>query len=119
MKPNFEEMSVPELRAYVLSHRDDMEAIRALFHHPTLKYQKMPPMFTPDGKPIEENIRIAEEALRKRCEQDLEKHKQKELQKEQELEAKIRAKIEKEVEEKLRAKLEKEIEEKIRRQLEQ
>jgi hypothetical protein len=34
MKPNFEEMSVPELRAYVLEHRDDIEAIRVLFHHP-------------------------------------------------------------------------------------
>jgi hypothetical protein len=30
MKPNFDEMSKAELKAYVLSHRDD-EAIRVLF----------------------------------------------------------------------------------------
>ncbi|WP_398344916.1 DUF6887 family protein [[Scytonema hofmanni] UTEX B 1581] len=29
-------MSVPELRKYVLEHRDDMEAMRSLFHHPRL-----------------------------------------------------------------------------------
>ncbi|WP_198525380.1 DUF6887 family protein [Kamptonema formosum] len=49
MKPNFEQMSVPELRAYVLEHRDDIEAIRALFHHPSLKWKTMPPLFTPEG----------------------------------------------------------------------
>jgi hypothetical protein len=31
MKPNFDEMSKAELKAYVLSHRDDDEAIRVLF----------------------------------------------------------------------------------------
>lgn len=30
MKPNFEQMSTPELRTYVLSHRDDIEALRIL-----------------------------------------------------------------------------------------
>lgn len=70
MKPNFEEMSVPDLRAYVLEHRDDIEAIRALFHHPTLKWQTMPPLCTPKGIPIEENIRIAEEAIKRRIEQE-------------------------------------------------
>jgi len=69
MKPNFETMSVPELKAYVLDHREDDEAIRALFYHPSLKWTTFPPMYE-DGKPIEENIRIAEEALRKRLEQD-------------------------------------------------
>ncbi len=64
MKPNFEQMSVPELRAYVLGHRDDMEAIRALFYHPTLKWKTMLPLVTQDGLPIEENIDIAEEAIR-------------------------------------------------------
>ena len=68
MKPNFEEMSVPELRAYVLAHREDDEAIRALFHHPSLKWTTFPPMFTENGEPIEENFQIAEEALRKRIE---------------------------------------------------
>lgn len=68
MKPNFEEMSVSDLRAYVLTHRDDMEAIRTLFYHPTLKYKMMPPMFTEDGIPIEENIRAAEEAIQRQSE---------------------------------------------------
>lgn len=75
MKPNFEQMSVPELRAYVLEHRDDIEAIRALFHHPSLKWKTMPPLFTPEGAPIEENISQAESALRQRVEQDREKQK--------------------------------------------
>ncbi len=30
-KPNFEAMSKEDLRAYVLAHREDDEAIRALF----------------------------------------------------------------------------------------
>jgi hypothetical protein len=110
MKPNFEEMSVPELRAYVLAHRDDIEAIRALFHHPTLKWKTMPPLVTQDGLPIEENICIAEEAIRQRAEcdreallrsADSEKQRDKELQKERELEERLRQKIEQEVEERL------------------
>lgn len=36
MKSNFEQMSITELRAYVLAHRQDNEAIYALFHHPSL-----------------------------------------------------------------------------------
>jgi hypothetical protein len=68
MKPNFEDMSVPELRVYVFSHRDDIEAIRALFRHPSLKWKTMPPLFKEDGTPIEENIRIAEEAIWQRIE---------------------------------------------------
>lgn len=78
MKPNFKEMSVPELRAYVLEHRDDMEAIRVLFHHPSLKWTTMPPLVTQDGIPIEENIRIAEAAIRQRSERDREKQRQRE-----------------------------------------
>jgi hypothetical protein len=70
---SFEEMSIPELRAYVLSHRDDMDAMRYLFHHPSLTYQKTPPMFYEDGTPNEENIRIGEEMLRQRIEQQQEK----------------------------------------------
>lgn len=31
MKPNFEEMSFSDLRAYILTHREDDEAIRELF----------------------------------------------------------------------------------------
>jgi hypothetical protein len=108
MKPNFEQMSVPELRAYVLAHRDDIEAIRALFHHPTLKWKTMPPLVTQDGLPIEENIRIAEEAIRQRAEREHQKQREKELQKERELEERLRQKIEQEVEAKLRQKIEQE-----------
>lgn len=80
MKPNFEEMSVPDLRAYVLDHRDDIEAIRVLFHHPTLKWQTMPPLCTPEGVPIQENIRIAEEALKQRIEKENQKNQDKDSQ---------------------------------------
>ena len=66
MKPNFNEMTVPELRKNTVTHRDDMEAIRALFHHPSLKYQQMPPLVTEDGMPSAENIRLAEEAVKKK-----------------------------------------------------
>jgi hypothetical protein len=68
MKPNFTEMSVSQLRAYVLEHREDDEAIRALFHHPSLKWVTMPPMFSEDGQPIDENIYQAEEMLRQQLE---------------------------------------------------
>ena len=118
MKPNFKQMSVPELRKYVLAHRDDMEAIRTLFHHPSLKYQEMLPLVTGDGLPIAENIRIAEEAIKQRVEIDREKQQQREKTQEenlrhkleQEIEQKLRAKIELEVEQKLQENLEKEIE---------
>ena len=121
MKPNFKQMSVPELRKYVLAHRDDMEAIRTLFHHPSLKYQEMPPLVTGDGLPIAENIRIAEEAIKQRVEIDRAKQKQREKAQsenlrqklEQEIEEKLRAKIELEVEAKLQQKLEREIEDLI------
>jgi len=118
MKPNFKQMSVPELRKYVLAHRDDMEAIRTLFHHPSLKYQEMPPLVTGDGLPIAENIRIAEEAIKQRVEIDREKQQQREKAHEDrlrqtlelEIEAKLRSQIELEVEQKLQENLEKEIE---------
>ena len=121
MKPNFKQMSVPELRKYVLTHRDDMEAIRTLFHHPSLKYQEMPPLVTRDGMPIVENIRIAEEAIKKRVEIDREKQQQREKVQEnrlrqtleREIEAKLRSQIELEVEAKLQENLEKEIEDLI------
>lgn len=65
-------MSRPELKAYVLEHRDDLDAIRALFHHPDVagKWVTMPPMFDATGQPIEENIRFCEEALRKKIEEE-------------------------------------------------
>ena len=45
--PNFEAMSKEELRAYVLAHRDDDEAIRALFSRrdpnaPSYRYDLSP-----------------------------------------------------------------------------
>jgi hypothetical protein len=86
MKPNFEAMSTAELKVYVLSHRDDDEAIRTLFSRrnpPDSKATWYEPMSTPDGLPIEENIQIAEKAIRKRAERDREK-REKQRHKEQE-----------------------------------
>jgi hypothetical protein len=111
MKPNFDEMTKAELKAYVLSHRDDDEAIRALFSRrnpPDSEATWYGPMCTPEGVPIEENIRIAEEAIRQRADRDRDKQREKELQKEIELEERLRQKIEQEVEAKRRQKIEQE-----------
>ncbi len=70
MKPDFEKMSVADLRTYVLTHRNDLDAIRALFYHPSLQYRTMPPLYQTDGTPIPENIRIAEEAIRQQVEEN-------------------------------------------------
>jgi hypothetical protein len=121
MKPNFDQMSKAELKAYVLSHRDDDEALRALFSRrnpPDSEATWYGPMCTPEGVPIEENIRIAEEAIRQRAERDREKQREKELQKERELEERLRQKIEQEVEAKLRQKIEQEVEARLRREME-
>jgi hypothetical protein len=83
MKPNFEEMSKAELKAYVLSHRDDDEAIRVFFgrrNPPDSEAKWYGPMCTPEGLPIEENIRIAEEAIRKKADRDREKPTAKDLE---------------------------------------
>ncbi len=96
--------------------------------------------------PIEENIRIAEEAIRQRAERDSvseaipkesarlrlpsisesssvsadrEKQREKELQKERELEERLRQKIEQEIEAKLRQKIEQEVEERLRQEIKQ
>jgi vacuolar-type H+-ATPase subunit I/STV1 len=111
MKPNFDQMSKAELKAYVLSHRDDDDAIRALFSRrnpPDSEATWYGPMCTPEGVPIEENIRIAEEAIRQRAERDREKQREKELQKERELEERLRREIEQEVEARLRQEIEQE-----------
>lgn len=110
-KPNFDAMSKAELKVYVLSHRDDDEAIRALFgrrNPPDSEATWYGPMYTPEGVPIEENIRIAEEAIRQRAERDREKQREKELQKERELEERLRQKIEQEVEARLRREVQQE-----------
>ncbi|MCC5642004.1 hypothetical protein LC607_03310 [Nostoc sp. CHAB 5824] len=72
MKPNFEAMTSTELTDYILADRDDDEAIRVLFSHrnpPDSEATWYGPMVTADGTPIEENIRIAEEAIKQRIEQ--------------------------------------------------
>ncbi|MFN6516506.1 MAG: DUF6887 family protein [Nostoc sp. CreGUA01] len=71
MKPNFSQMSTKELRAYVLANRQDLEALDMLVSRCNSDSQAIiyPAMFTEDGTPIEENIRIAEEAIRQRIEQ--------------------------------------------------
>ncbi|QLE57165.1 hypothetical protein [Nostoc sp. TCL26-01] len=68
MKPNFAQMSTKELRVYVLAHREDIEALEILFSRRTPDSEAIiyPSMFTEDGQPIEENIRIAEEAIKQR-----------------------------------------------------
>ena len=75
MRPNFEEMTSAELRAYALAHRDDIEPLRVLYSRrsPDSEATWYGPMSTPEGVPIEENIRIAEEAIRQRAERDHEK----------------------------------------------
>jgi dihydropteroate synthase len=81
MKPNFEQMTNADLKAYVLSHRDDDEAIRVLFSRrnpPDSEATWYGPMSTPEGEPIEENIRIAEEAIRQRIERSEAKKTEKE-----------------------------------------
>lgn len=72
MRPNFEEMTSAELRAYALAHRDDVEPLRVLYSRrsPDSEATWYGPMCTPEGVPIEENIRIAEEAIRKRTKID-------------------------------------------------
>lgn len=110
MRPNFEQMTSAELRAYALAHRDDVEPLRVLYSRrsPDSEATWYGPMSTPEGVPIEENIRIAEEAIRQRAERDREKQTEKELQKERELEERLRQKIEQEVEARLRQEIEQE-----------
>lgn len=70
MKPNFAQMSKAELKAYVRANRDDIEAIRFLFQVPPgVEPKRYPPMYNDDGTPIEENIRVAQEAIRQRVEE--------------------------------------------------
>lgn len=71
MRPNFEEMSRRELRDYVLEHREDMEAFLTLMRRrnpPDSEATWYPAPCTADGVPIEENIRVGEEAIRQRVE---------------------------------------------------
>ncbi len=70
MKPDFSAMSRKDLKEYVLQNREDDEAIQAYFYHPDAKWTVMPSMFDQAGKPIEENIKLAEETIKRLCERD-------------------------------------------------
>lgn len=71
MKLDFSQMPTPELRAYVLKNRDDLEALDILVSRrtPDSEATWYGPMATEDGVPIEENIRLAEEAIKQRIKQ--------------------------------------------------
>lgn len=68
MKTNFDEMSTKELTTYVLKHRNDLEAIDILVSRrsPDEEATWYEAMTTSDGEPIEENIVLAQEAIRQR-----------------------------------------------------
>ncbi|MBW4506209.1 MAG: hypothetical protein KME64_06830 [Scytonematopsis contorta HA4267-MV1] len=42
MKPNYEEMTVKELRAYAIEHRDDIEAVRILMDRHKNNFVRFP-----------------------------------------------------------------------------
>ena len=70
MKPNFKQMNNQELIKYALAHREDNEPLRVLYSRrtPDEKATWYGPMTTPEGENIEENIRIAREAIGQRLE---------------------------------------------------
>jgi hypothetical protein len=72
MKPKFDEMSTKELRAYILAHREDMEALDALVSRrsPDSEATWYPAPLT------EETIKISEEAIKQRIQQIENKKKQ-------------------------------------------
>ncbi len=71
MKPNYETMNKQELKAYVLKHRDDDEAIRRLFQiQDGVEIKRYPPVCTEEGTPIEENISIMEQAIREKIDHE-------------------------------------------------
>ena len=77
MKPNFAQMSRDELKAYVQANRNDIEAIRFLFRIPSgVEVKRYPPMYDDDGVPIEQNIHVAEQAIRQRVEEANKKRQQ-------------------------------------------
>jgi hypothetical protein len=72
MKPNFEEMTNAELRAYALAHREDMEPLRVLYSRrsPDSEATWYPAPLTP------ETIKISEEAIKQRIQEIENKKKQ-------------------------------------------
>lgn len=69
----FEQMTNRELRAYALAHRDELEPLRVLYSRrtPDSEATWYGPMATEDGVPIEENIRLAEEAIQEKAVSDI------------------------------------------------
>jgi hypothetical protein len=68
MQSNFEKMTTQELITYALEHREEIEPLRILYSRRTpdeaaIWYE---PMSNHDGLPIEENIRLAQEAIQQR-----------------------------------------------------
>lgn len=65
MKSKFDEMSIKELRAYVLDHRDDMDALDALVSRrsPDSEATWYPAPLTP------ETIKITEQAIQQRIQE--------------------------------------------------
>ncbi len=68
MQPNFHEMTNQELIQYILAHRDELEPLRVLYDRRTPDEEATiyPSPCTPEGVPIEENIKIMEKAIRDR-----------------------------------------------------
>ncbi|MDM3845179.1 MAG: hypothetical protein PT120_19875 [Aphanizomenon gracile PMC649.10] len=68
MKPNFVQMSRSELKDYVRKHPKDWEALNILVSRrtPDSEATWYAPMVTAEGIPIEENVRLAEEAIQER-----------------------------------------------------
>ena len=71
MKPDYEKMSKAELKAYVLQHREDIEAIRLLFTvPPDVEVKCYPPVVTEEGVPIPNNLHIMKQAIQEKIAED-------------------------------------------------
>jgi len=62
MKPDFKEMNKTELKAYVLEHRDDIEAVRELFGRRSPAGHRYPAPRT------QEDIAVQMDAMRRKLE---------------------------------------------------
>ncbi len=77
MQPNFEAMTNKELIAYALANRHEVEPLRVLYNRrtPDSEATWYGPMVTKDGVSIEENIRIAQEAIKQKIEKENQRKK--------------------------------------------
>jgi hypothetical protein len=75
MKPNFDQMPTDDLRAYVRRNHDDWEALDILVSRrtPDSEATWYAPMVTAEGVPIEENVRLGEQAIQERITLEREK----------------------------------------------